>query len=148
MESLKARGCCNQKQLEISGDNNEPVDLYFSTCGKLDSYDWLREVSGNEIPKVVEIRFKNTRKGFFANVNELRIKRGDIVAVEASPGHDIGIVTLAGEIVDKQRAKTRQIPAGRAEEGIPESQGGRYRDLEGCHFQGERYHASQPADFQ
>lgn len=108
MESLKARGCCNKKQLEISGDNTEPVDLYFSSCAKLDSYDWLREVSGNDIPKVVEIRFKNTRKGFYANVNELRIKRGDIVAVEASPGHDIGIVTLAGEIVDKQRAKTRQ----------------------------------------
>jgi cell fate regulator YaaT (PSP1 superfamily) len=56
---------------------------------------------------VVEVRFKNTRKGFFRNVNDLRLKRGDIIAVEASPGHDIGIVTLAGEIVDKQRTRTR-----------------------------------------
>ncbi len=60
-----------------------------------------------EIPEVVEIRFKNTRKGFYRNVNGLRVKRGDIVAVEANPGHDIGIVTLAGEIVEKQRPKTK-----------------------------------------
>jgi len=110
MESLKARGCCTEKQLEISGDNKDRIDLYFSSCGKLDSYDWLREVSDLDIPEVVEIRFKNTRKGFFRNVNELRLRRGDIVAVEASPGHDIGIITLAGEIVDKQRAKNRFNP--------------------------------------
>lgn len=108
MENLKSRGCCNEMQLQVSGDNSERADHYFSSCGKLDSYDWLREVSGKDIPEVVEIRFKNTRKGFYRNVNELRLRRGDIVAVEASPGHDIGIITLAGEIVDKQRAKTRQ----------------------------------------
>ncbi len=108
MESLKARGCCREKQLEISGYNSQAVDLYFSSCAKLDSYDWLREVSDSDIPEVVEIRFKNTRKGFYSNVNELRLRKGDIVAVEASPGHDIGIIALAGEIVDMQRAKTRQ----------------------------------------
>ncbi len=108
MESLKARGCCREKQLEISDDNSQASEYYFSSCGKLDSYDWLREVSEGDIPEVVEIRFKNTRKGFYNNVNELRLKRGDIVAVEASPGHDIGIINLAGEIVDKQRAKSRQ----------------------------------------
>ena len=107
MESLKARGCCSAKQSEISGENSEALELYFSSCGKLDSYDWLREVSGSDIPEVVEVRFKNTRKGFYRNVNELRLKRGDIIAVEASPGHDIGIVTLAGEIVERQQAKTR-----------------------------------------
>ncbi len=107
MESLKARGCCSAKQSEISGENSEALELYFSSCGKLDSYDWLREISGSDIPEVVEVRFKNTRKGFYRNVNELRLKRGDIIAVEASPGHDIGIVTLAGEIVERQQAKTR-----------------------------------------
>ena len=60
-----------------------------------------------DIPKVVEVRFKNTRKGFYRNVNELRLKRGDIIAVEASPGHDIGIISLAGEIVEKQRPRTK-----------------------------------------
>ena len=107
MESLKARGYCAEKQLEISGDNAERIDNYFSSCSKLDSYNWLREVSDMDIPEVVEIRFKNTRKGFYRNVNELRLKRGDIVAVEASPGHDLGIITLAGEIVEKQRTKTK-----------------------------------------
>jgi len=107
MESLKARGCCSAKQLEISGENSEALEMYFSSCGKLDSFDWLREISGSDIPEVVEVRFKNTRKGFYRNVNELRLKRGDIIAVEASPGHDIGIVTLAGEIVERQQAKSR-----------------------------------------
>ncbi|MFO7668210.1 MAG: regulatory iron-sulfur-containing complex subunit RicT [Bacteroidales bacterium] len=107
MESLKARGCCREIQLETSGEHSQRIDIYFNTCGKLDSYDWLREISDNDTPEVVEIRFKNTRKGFYSNVNELRLRKGDIVAVEASPGHDIGIVTLAGEIVNKQIAKTR-----------------------------------------
>ena len=107
MESLKARGCCRERQLEINNDNIERIGYYFSTCAKLDSFNWLREVSDIDIPEIVEVRFKNTRKSFYRNVNGLRLKRGDIVAVEASPGHDIGIITLAGEIVDKQRANTR-----------------------------------------
>lgn len=107
MESLKARGCCSERQLQISGDNTDRIDSYFSSCSKLDSYNWLREVSEMDIPRVVEVRFKNTRKGFYRNVNELRLKRGDIIAVEASPGHDIGIITLAGDIVEKQRSKTK-----------------------------------------
>ena len=60
-----------------------------------------------DIPDVVEIRFKNTRKGYYRNVNELRLKRGDMVAVEASPGHDIGIISLVGEIVTKQQARSK-----------------------------------------
>ena len=93
--------------MEITGDNLDRIDSYFSGCSKLDSYDWLREVSIQDIPEIVEVRFKNTRKGFYRNVNELRLKRGDIVAVEASPGHDIGLVTLAGEIVEKQQRRTK-----------------------------------------
>ena len=107
MESLKARGCCKEKYLEVNEDNLERIDSYFGGCSKLESYDWLREVSDRDIPEVLEVRFKNTRKGFYKNVNELRLKRGDIIAVEASPGHDIGIVSLAGEIVEKQRQKTK-----------------------------------------
>jgi len=107
MDSQKARGCCYEKQLEINGDNRDRIDSYFSSCSKLDAFNWMREVSDMDIPDVVEIRFKNTRKGYYRNVNELRLKRGDMVAVEASPGHDIGIITLVGEIVDKQEARTR-----------------------------------------
>ncbi len=104
-ESLKARGCCAERQLEINDNNRDRIDSYFSSCSKLDAYNWLREVSDIDIPDVVEIRFKNTRKGIYRNVNGLRLKRGDIVAVEASPGHDIGIISLVGEIVIKQQPR-------------------------------------------
>jgi cell fate regulator YaaT (PSP1 superfamily) len=107
MESLKARGCCKEQQLEVNEDNLERIDSYFGSCSKLESYNWLREVSDLDIPEVLEVRFKNTRKGFYRNVNELRLKRGDIIAVEASPGHDIGIISLAGEIVEKQRQRAK-----------------------------------------
>ena len=105
MESLKARGCCKEKDLKLNEENLERIDSYFGSCSKLESYDWLRELTDRDIPEVVEVRFKNTRKGFYRNVNELRLKRGDIIAVEASPGHDIGMISLAGEIVEKQRQK-------------------------------------------
>ena len=107
MESLKARGCCKERQLEVNDENLERVDSYFGGCSKLESYDWLREVKDQDIPEILEVRFKNTRKSFYRNVNELRLKRGDIIAVEASPGHDIGIISLAGEIVEKQRQRTK-----------------------------------------
>jgi cell fate regulator YaaT (PSP1 superfamily) len=107
MESLKARGCCKELQLVIIEENQERIDSYFGGCSKLESYDWLREVGDQDIPQVVEVRFKNTRKSFYRNVNGLRLKRGDIIAVEASPGHDIGIISLAGEIVEKQRQRSK-----------------------------------------
>jgi cell fate regulator YaaT (PSP1 superfamily) len=107
-ESLKARGCCAERQLEINDNNKDRIDSYFSSCSKLDAYNWLREVSDMDIPDVVEIRFKNTRKGIYRNVNGLRLKRGDVVAVEASPGHDIGIISLVGEIVMKQQPRLVQ----------------------------------------
>jgi cell fate regulator YaaT (PSP1 superfamily) len=111
MDSAHARGCCSQKDLEINNDNTDRISNYFSQCGKLDSFNWLREISDDiDIPEIVEVRFKNTRKEYFANVNELRIKRGDFIAVEASPGHDIGMITLTGEIVQKQLGKTKYDP--------------------------------------
>lgn len=69
-------------------------------CFKLESYDWLEEVSDiDSFEDVIEVRFKNTRKGFYLNNNGLRLMKGDVVAVEASPGHDIGIVNLTGQLV-------------------------------------------------
>ena len=54
---------------------------------------------------LVEVQFKNTRKGYYHNVNNLDLKKGDIVAVEANPGHDIGVVTLTGRLVKLQLKK-------------------------------------------
>jgi len=58
---------------------------------------------------VVEVRFKNTRKGLFLNSNKLSLKQGDIIAVEASPGHDIGIVSLTGELVSELMKRNRVV---------------------------------------
>ena len=73
---------------------------------QLNTYDWLADVPGNqETTDLVEVQFKHTRKGYYHNVNNLPLKKGDIVAVEASPGHDIGVVTLTGRLVKLQIKK-------------------------------------------
>ncbi len=73
---------------------------------QLNTYDWLADVPGNtDTTDLVEVQFKHTRKGYYHNVNHLDLKKGDIVAVEASPGHDIGVVTLTGRLVKLQVKK-------------------------------------------
>ena len=73
---------------------------------QLNTYDWLADVPGNaESTDLVEVQFKNTRKGYYHNVNNLDLRKGDIVAVEANPGHDIGVVTLTGRLVKLQIKK-------------------------------------------
>jgi len=73
---------------------------------QLNTYDWLADVPGNQdTTDLVEVQFKHTRKGYYHNVNNLPLKKGDIVAVEASPGHDIGVVTLTGRLVKLQLKK-------------------------------------------
>lgn len=84
-------------------------------CGKMDAplntFDWLAGVPGNyEDTDIVEIQFKNTRKGYYKNSNAIPLKKGDIVTVEATPGHDIGTVTLTGRLVLMQLKKTRLTP--------------------------------------
>lgn len=79
-------------------------------CGRqdhqLNTYDWLADVPGNNATTdLVEVQFKNKRKGYYHNVNNLDLKKGDIVAVEANPGHDIGVVTLTGQLVRLQIKK-------------------------------------------
>lgn len=70
---------------------------------QLNTYDWLADVPGNaESTDLVEVQFKNTRKGYYHNVNNLDLQKGDTVAVEANPGHDIGVVTLTGKLVKLQ----------------------------------------------
>lgn len=73
---------------------------------QLNTYDWLADVPGNvDTTDLVEVQFKHTRKGYYHNVNHLELKKGDVVAVEASPGHDIGVVTLTGRLVKLQLKK-------------------------------------------
>ena len=80
---------------------------------QLNTYDWLADVPGNaESTDLVEVQFKNTRKGYYHNVNNLDLKKGDVVAVEANPGHDIGVVTLTGRLVKLQIKKANLRSAG------------------------------------
>src|SRR5690554_1190468 len=73
---------------------------------KLHTYDWLHDFPEfQELGKMVEVQFKNTRKGYYINSNNLQLELGDLVAVEATPGHDIGTVTLTGKLVEKQMKK-------------------------------------------
>ena len=78
----------------------------WGSCSKLEVYDWMKDVSSiGTTENVFEVRFKNTRKDYYRNVNNLKLKVGDLVAVEANPGHDIGIVSLMGELVPEQMKK-------------------------------------------
>ena len=77
-------------------------------CNKLNVFDWLANMelpSGQAACDIVEIRFKNSRKAFFKNVNDLQLNVGDVVAVEATGGHDIGVISISGELVRLQMKK-------------------------------------------
>ena len=101
---------------ELSGQHGEEIQLpdltYKPGCNKLDSFNWLKDITC--VPgenDVVEVRFKNTRKGFYRNVNSLRLEIGDIVAVEASPGHDIGRISMTGHLINEQLKELKVQPA-------------------------------------
>ena len=98
------------KDMEFKIWNGCDRGLGRCACGRqdkqLNTYDWLADVPGNtDTTDLVEVQFKNTRKGYYHNVNNIDLKKGDLVAVEASPGHDIGVVTLTGQLVKLQIKK-------------------------------------------
>ena len=100
---------CNKKHIPDIGrgctfcDCGDEIEAFAAEgCYKLHEVDWLEEYPNNIPTDIFEVRFKNTRRSYYQNVNNLELKRGDIVAVEAQPGHDIGIVSLTGDMVAKQ----------------------------------------------
>ena len=89
------------------------------SCNKLTVFDWLSNMSlpsGSQPFHCVEIRFKNSRKEFFRNAENLSLSIGDIVATQAKSGHDIGMVTLTGELV---RVQMKRKKVSDSEEEIP-----------------------------
>ena len=97
-EDGKPRGCKSNGACTSGG------------CEKLSVFDWLSNMTlpGNETPfNIYEVRFKNGRKHFFKNTEKLSISMGDVVAVESSLGHDIGVVSLGGELVKVQMKKRK-----------------------------------------
>ena len=108
---------CNKKHIPEPGrgfilcDCGEEVQVKpVEGCYKLHETPWLDEYPDNIPTDIFEVRFKNTRRSYYKNVNNLDLKRGDIVAVEASPGHDIGIISLTGDMVAKQIRRTGFTP--------------------------------------
>ncbi len=90
--SMNKKGCCKN-------------------TNKLNSYDWLCDIPESELATdYVEVQFKNTRKGYFLNSTKIPLEKGDIVAVEASPGHDIGTITMTGKLVLLQMKRNRVRP--------------------------------------
>ncbi len=83
-----------------------------NTCGnsyKLSVFDWLSNIN-NPAPNrcdFVEVRFKNDRKSFYKNVNNIPLQIGSVITVESSPGHDVGVVSLTGELVKIQMKKKK-----------------------------------------
>jgi cell fate regulator YaaT (PSP1 superfamily) len=103
-------GCCNSQTrgcFNIEREENVKIKTHQSaSLNKLNVHDWLNKYHDQLKDKdLIEVRFKNTRKGFYQNVNQLKLEQGDVVAVEASPGHDIGVVSLVGPLVLDQIKK-------------------------------------------
>jgi cell fate regulator YaaT (PSP1 superfamily) len=87
---MNKKGCCKKQ------------------CNKLNTYDWLCDIpESGSATDYVEVQFKNTRKGYYLNSNKIPLEKGDIIAVESSPGHDIGTVSMTGKLVLLQMKKHR-----------------------------------------
>lgn len=92
-----SRGCTVTR-----GADDELNCTYRRGCCKLEDYNWLQGVTQRQYADYFEVRFKNTRKGFYINASGQSVKMGDLVIVEAQSGHDLGIVTLEGPLVGRQ----------------------------------------------
>jgi len=97
MKLIHGKGCCG---LGVGGCSKAK--------NKLDNFDWLFDIEeARKVTDFIEVQFKNTRKGYYVNKDRLPLKKGDVIAVESSPGHDIGTVTLTGKLVLLQMKKNR-----------------------------------------
>jgi cell fate regulator YaaT (PSP1 superfamily) len=98
MKFIQGKSCCCG--LSVKGCSRAK--------NKLNNYDWLHDIKeAQTATDFVEVQFKNTRKGYFLNSEHISLEKGDIVAVESVPGHDVGTVTLTGKLVLLQMKKNR-----------------------------------------
>ncbi len=100
-----SRGCVVEH-----GESGETECTYRQGCCKLEVYDWLPGINQEQFKDYFEVRFKNTRKGIYKNASGQSIKAGDMVIVESTNGHDLGIVTLEGPVVGQQMKSKRINP--------------------------------------
>ena len=100
-----SRGCVVER-----AESGEVECTYRQGCCKLEVYDWLQGINQEQFDEYFEVRFKNTRKGIYRNTSGQSLKTGDLVIVEATNGHDLGIITLEGPIVGAQIKAKRINP--------------------------------------
>lgn len=93
-----SRGCA----VTADTESGETSCSYRPGCCKLEDYNWLKDANDGSCRNIFEVRFKNTRKGFYLNDSPQNIRVGDLVVVEAVTGCDLGIVTLEGPVVGRQ----------------------------------------------
>ncbi len=127
--------------------HNGSGGLCCKSCGRqdkqLNTYDWLADIPGNaDESELVEVQFKNTRKGYFRNSNKIPLEKGDIVAVEATPGHDIGVVTLTGRLVPLQMKKANI----RHQTHLPQGEARRYGEVQRGKSPRARHHDTLAPD--
>ncbi len=111
MDTINIKYDCTRGTTAHRSDEGELACCYNGGCCKLNVFDWLcgiPDLDGNEI---YEIRFKNTRKSFFKNESGSSLSVGDIVVVEATNGHDVGLITLKGPVIGKQMKRHNINPA-------------------------------------
>lgn len=104
--------CSSSKDGKVKGCKNNGT-CGTDGCNKLTVFDWLSNMKlpGDQKPfDMVEVRFKNSRKEFYRNAENLPLQVGDVVATQAKSGHDIGMVTLTGELVRIQMKKKKSDP--------------------------------------
>ncbi len=103
-------GCSGCSTERGCGTSSKGCKSKTGSCNKLNVFDWLKDIElphGQKMFDCVEVRFKNSRKEFYRNTEELSLNIGDVIAVESSPGHDMGTVSLTGELVKKQMRKRK-----------------------------------------
>lgn len=108
-----SRGCCRPPQMD-----DQQIFSCDLQCAKLGSWDWLKDIPLSPVDHAlpfIEVRFKNSRKEYFQGPEHQSYQPGEIVAVEGSPGHDIGIVSLSGVLAQVQMRRKGIRPEG---EGI------------------------------
>ena len=101
----------NENNASAAAEESKIIEPKQCPRGKLHCHNWLEDIPGGLADfDIVEVQFKNTRKGFYKNSTNIPLEIGDMVAVEASPGHDIGQVSLIGELVKLQMKKANIKP--------------------------------------
>lgn len=108
VSDLVSRGC-SKEPISYRPVSKKELD----NCSKMNVHNWMGHIhspSNTDVCNIVEVRFKNSRKDFYRLPEGLEISEGDVVAVEGNPGHDIGIVTLSGELCRIQMKKKKLEP--------------------------------------